>query len=122
MLTMRKLMVLGVSALALSASGAMASEQGEILQEGIFGAAYIEQDTETASAFIAQGVDSDTDTAAIVQTEASTDGLSATITQNTFGAGFGNVAGVVQTNMESGATSGSIKPGWLQQHCRHPPA
>ena len=108
MLTMRKLMVLGVSALALSASGAMASEQGEILQEGIFGAAYIEQDTETASAFIAQGVDSDTDTAAIVQTEASTDGLSATITQNTFGAGFGNVAGVVQTNMESGATSGSI--------------
>lgn len=105
---MRKLLVLSVSALALSTSGAIASEEAEILQEGTFGAAYIEQDTETATAFIAQGLDSDTDTAAIVQTEASTDGLSATITQNTFGPGYGNVAGVVQTNMESGATSGSI--------------
>ena len=105
---MRKFLVLSVSAVALGASGAMASEEAEILQNGTYGAAYIEQDTETATAFITQDVGSDFDTAAIVQTEAGTDGLSATISQNTFDTGYGNVAGIVQTNLDSGATSGSI--------------
>ena len=105
---MRKILTASVSLIALSATGAVADELGEILQEGTLGAAYIEQDTEYASAFIVQGVGSDSDTAAIVQTEMGTDGLSATVTQNTFATGYGNVAGIVQTNMESGATSGSI--------------
>lgn len=105
---MRKILTASVSLIALSASGAMADEVGEILQNGVYGAAYIEQDTETASAFITQGVGSDSDTAAIVQTEYGTDGLGATITQNTFAAGYGNVAGIVQTNMDSGATSASV--------------
>ncbi len=105
---MRKLLILSVSAVALGATGAMADEQGEILQNGSLGAAYIEQNAETASAFITQDVGSTSDTAAIVQDEYGTDGLSATITQNTFGTGFDNVAGVVQTNVDSGATSGSI--------------
>ena len=105
---MRKMLVLSVSALALSATGAMADEVGDIQQEGAYGAAYIAQETETASAFIYQGVGSDSDTGAIVQTESGTDGLSATITQNFFaGAGYGNVGGIVQVNVD-GATSGSI--------------
>lgn len=105
---MQRFLVMSVSALALGASGAMADEKGEILQNGTYGAAYIEQDTETATAFIAQEVGSESDTAAIVQSEAGTDGISATIIQNSFASGYGNVAGIVQTNLDSGSTSGEI--------------
>ena len=110
---MRKLFVLSVSALALSATGAIASELGDIQQDGTYGAAYIHQEAEdgTISATIQQGVDSDSDTAAIVQTYSGSDSLSATITQNSgfvgTAGGSGNVAGIVQATTE-GSTSASI--------------
>jgi hypothetical protein len=110
---MRNILIAGVSALALSATGAMA-QTATIDQDGDNGEAFIDQvDAGSgATASITQGTPnsagfSDTDTAAIEQSDDGT--LDAEILQNAdqflLGRGGDNVAGVVQDNGTGSATA-----------------
>lgn len=113
---MRNILIAGVSALALSATGAMA-QTATIDQDGDNGSAFIDQvDADSgADADITQGVlnssgFSDTDTAAIEQV--GNGSLDATILQNTdqnlLGSGGDNIAGISQGG-GSGSASASIE-------------